>query len=161
MQEKLALNAEKSFRQNQVESMQNDYFSQILESGIRPSAQRIAVFKYILEKHNHPTVDMIYSALSAEYPNLSRTTIYNTLKAFARHGLVQTIHIEEDKLRYDANTKPHFHFKCTKCGKILDVFYGKKSDEVNSMLCGFLPDGIIARKIQTYIWGVCEECGSE
>ncbi|MCR4626164.1 MAG: transcriptional repressor [Treponema sp.] len=138
--------------------MQENYFSQIADSGIRPSAQRIAIYKYLCENHVHPTVDMIYKELSGEYPALSRTTVYNTLKLFADHGLVQTVHIDEDKLRYDANTEPHIHFKCIKCSKIMDIPCSGQLSRINSECCSFLPEGSIARKIQTYIWGICPSC---
>ena len=138
--------------------MQNNYFSQIAESGIRPSDQRIAIYKYLCENHVHPTVDMIFSELTDEHPTLSRTTIYNTLKLFTDHGLVQAVHIDEDKLRYDANTEPHIHFKCIKCSKIIDIPCDGQLSSINSSLCSFLPEGAIARKIQTYIWGICPEC---
>lgn len=141
--------------------MNNSYFALLSENGIRPSVQRIAVYEYLCEHPEHPTVDTVYASLSPIYPTLSRTTIYNTLKLLAEHGLVQTIQIEEDKLRYDANVEPHIHFKCTKCGKIIDLFSKEVLNKCNSEYCGLLPNGYIAKNIQTYIWGICSDCSSK
>lgn len=47
---------------------------------IKPSVQRIAIMKYLMEHRTHPTVDEIYTALSPTIPTLSKTTVYNTLK---------------------------------------------------------------------------------
>ncbi|MGN0725473.1 MAG: Fur family transcriptional regulator [Treponema sp.] len=138
--------------------MEKNYFMQIAEAGIRPSVQRVAIFQYVSEHHTHPTVDTIYSELFPKYPTLSRTTVYNTLKLFAEHGLVQTIQIEEDKLRYDANTAPHIHFKCIKCGAVSDVFGKERLSSINSDCCSMLPPDVIACKVQTYIWGICKNC---
>ena len=44
---------------------------------IKPSVQRIAIMKYLMEHRTHPTVDEIYTALSPTIPTLSKTTVYN------------------------------------------------------------------------------------
>ena len=49
---------------------------------IKPSYQRMKIFQYLLDNHNHPTVDTIYKALCTEIPTLSKTTVYNTLNLF-------------------------------------------------------------------------------
>jgi len=101
---------------------------------------------------------MVYTALAPQYPTLSRTTIYNTLKLFAESGLVQSIQIEDDKLRYDADITPHIHFKCIKCGRVFDVFDRAMLEKFNSACCSLLPQNFIAQKIQTNIWGTCSNC---
>lgn len=50
--------------------------------GVRPSEQRIRIFKYLYVNKNHPTVDMIYRELVQKMPCLSKTTVYNTLNIF-------------------------------------------------------------------------------
>ncbi len=52
---------------------------------------------------------------------LSKTTVYNTLKLFVAKGIVQELTIEEKEVRYDADTKPHAHFKCIECGNVYDI----------------------------------------
>ena len=42
---------------------------------IKPSVQRIAIMKYLMEHRTHPTVDEIYTALSPTIPTLSKTTV--------------------------------------------------------------------------------------
>ena len=54
----------------------------LLNFGIKPSLQRLAVMKYLMQYHTHPTVDEIYAALHSSIPTLSKTTIYNTLSLF-------------------------------------------------------------------------------
>ncbi len=88
---------------------------------IRPSIQRIKVYQYILEHSNHPTADRIYRALIKTIPSLSRTTVYNSVKILADNGIITELQIENNELRYDADIKPHAHFKCTICGTIYDI----------------------------------------
>lgn len=59
-----------------------DTSNYLKEHGIKPSYQRMKVFQYLVDNHNHPTVDMIYKALCPEIPTLSKTTVYNTLNLF-------------------------------------------------------------------------------
>lgn len=133
----------------------------INSKGIRPSVQRIAIYKYVCEHKIHPTVDLIYSALSPNFPTLSRTTVYNTLHLFSENNLVQTIKIEDDELRYDGNMTPHLHFKCTKCGKIFDVFDTTSLPQFNMKCTELMPKGFSIERIQTCIWGLCSDCSGD
>ena len=92
----------------------------LAEKGIKPSYTRIQIYDYLREKRNHPTVEDIYTELVKTIPTLSKTTIYNTLSLFLQNHLVQLVTIEENELRYDADTSCHGHFKCLNCGKIFD-----------------------------------------
>ena len=88
---------------------------------IKPSVQRIAIMKYLMEHRTHPTVDEIYTALSPTIPTLSKTTVYNTLKILSEQGAAQTLTIDERNTCYDADTTPHSHFLCKRCGRIYDL----------------------------------------
>ena len=68
---------------------------------IKPSVQRIAIMKYLMEHRTHPTVDEIYTALSPTIPTLSKTTVYNTLKILSEQGAAQTLTIDERNTCYD------------------------------------------------------------
>lgn len=138
--------------------MSENYHTKLNSAGIRPSVQRVAVYSYLCEKRNHPTVETVYDDLSPIYPTLSKTTIYNTLKLFETKNLVQTIQIEDDKLRYDADVSQHLHFKCEKCGKVYDVFDDRNLPLFAAQCAALLPAGFQTLKIQTNIWGLCADC---
>lgn len=134
-----------------IQKSQQD-FSKILSNvGVRPSIQRVAIYEYLYTHPCHPDIEKIYSDLSPKYATLSKTTVYNTLKLFEEKNIVQSVKIEDDKVRFDANTTQHIHFKCEKCGNIYDI-----PQEQNSL--PQLPNGYKISKIQTYIWGVCPHC---
>ena len=97
---------------------------------IKTSVQRLAIYSYLDKYRNHPTVDKIYSDLIAEYPMLSKTTVYNTLKLFTEKGIVQEVIIEDGEMRYDANITLHAHFKCNSCGAVHDIFM----DDISEIL---------------------------
>ena len=120
--------------------------------GIKPSMHRLAIYRYLDEKRNHPTAEMIYQELLADNPTLSRTTVYNTLKLFAANYAIQEVIIEDGEMRYDADVSAHAHFKCKKCGSIHDFFFtpGKYLPELS-------PEFEIS-EIHVNFRGICPEC---
>lgn len=133
----------------------------LVEAKIRPSIQRLAIYEFLCKNKIHPDVETIYSKLEKLYPTLSRTTVYNTLELFAQNEIVQTIKIDDDKIRYDADTSNHSHFKCTKCNMIFDLHTTEDSNKYLDSCKDNLPNGFIVNKFQTNIWGYCSECASK
>lgn len=124
------------------------------ENGIKPSYQRIKIFHYLVEKRNHPTVDMIYKALCTEIPTLSKTTVYNTLNLFIEKNIVNVIVIEENETRYDSIMAVHGHFKCEECGKIFDVNINDGITKSKDL------EKFEVKEQHYYFKGICEECSN-
>ena len=117
---------------------------------IRPSVQRIAILKYLLEHRIHPTVDDIYMALNTEMPTLSKTTVYNVLRNLVENGAVLALTIDEKNVRYDADTSSHAHFRCQSCGELYDIEQPAMSDGNTS--------GFKIENVHVYYWGKCPKC---
>ncbi|MDD4609330.1 MAG: transcriptional repressor [Bacteroidaceae bacterium] len=121
---------------------------------IKPSAQRLAIMNYLLTHSNHPTVEVIYQALSTKMPTLSRTTVYNTLKLFVGHGASLSLTIDDQQQSFDGDTSLHAHFLCTRCGKIYDL---PMDDSFKNQL-GKTVEGHIVTELHQYYKGVCATC---
>ena len=121
---------------------------------IKPLVQRIAIMKYLMEHRTHPTVDEIYTALSPTIPTLSKTTVYNTLKILSEQGAAQTLTIDERNTCYDADTTPHAHFLCKRCGKVYDLAC---NDTVRQVVDTNM-DGHEVQEIHYYYKGICKQC---
>ncbi|WP_291528977.1 Fur family transcriptional regulator [Bacteroides sp. UBA939] len=124
------------------------------QHNIKPSMQRIAIMKYLMDHRTHPTVDEIYTALSPTIPTLSKTTVYNTLKILSEQGAAQTLTIDERNTCYDADITPHAHFLCKHCGKIYDLSCDasiKQTEEIDM-------DGYEVQEIHYYYKGICKQC---
>ncbi len=122
------------------------------KNNIKPSFQRLKVYEYLIQKCAHPTVDEIYRELVPTIPTLSKTTVYNTLKLFMDKGIVRSVLIEENELRYDVNMTTHGHFKCDLCGKIMDF----DSDILN--VDSPILAGCQIKQRHLFFTGICEEC---
>lgn len=124
------------------------------EHGLHPSKARVAIYEWLALHPVHPTVDVVYNALKKHLPTLSRTTVYNVLHAFVDCGLADKIHTEDTELRYDGNTSQHAHFKCTRCGKLVDL------DDIPSTVPASvgLPPGFQPHTTAVTMWGTCATC---
>lgn len=133
----------------------NNALNTLLDYGIHPSVQRIAIMDYLLKHHTHPTVDEVYVALHKEIPTLSKTTVYNTLRLFSEHGAAQMLTIDERKVCFDGDVTPHAHFMCKKCGRLFDV----RMD--SALLQGIRPadaEGFEIDEAHVYFKGTCQDC---
>lgn len=154
------MNRRRFFRGSEEEMnvMKSDTMSpadgaEVLRSfGVKASSPRMAVYRYLHQYRNHPTVDTIYQALLPDMPTLSRTTVYNTLKLFLEHGAVQPVLIENGEMRFDADIRTHGHLKCTQCGRVFDIFFD------NNFALPPPPDGFKATEVHLYYRGVCADC---
>jgi Fur family transcriptional regulator, peroxide stress response regulator len=126
----------------------------LIKHEIKPSLQRLKIYEFLYNNKNHPTVDNIYMALSPEMPTLSKTTVYNTLKLFISKGIVRCIHIEDNEVRYDADTIPHGHFKCIGCGGLFDFPFDHQL-QLQTNLKGFK-----ITEEHFYLKGYCKLCGA-
>jgi Fur family peroxide stress response transcriptional regulator len=119
---------------------------------INLSFQRLKVLEYLAQNHNHPTVDRIYTDLQRDISTLSRTTVYNTLRILLEAGLVRTITIEDNEVRYDIEVKDHGHFKCESCGTIYNF-----SVDMDSLTSKDLSRFMINDR-SVYFKGICPSC---
>jgi Fe2+ or Zn2+ uptake regulation protein len=120
-------------------------------ASIHPSNVRMRVLQYLEGDRNHPTAEMVYSALRDELPTLSLTSIYNTLSLFEKNGIVRSLSMDTVD-RYDIFTPDHGHFKCNHCNKIFDF----DADIAYLKFDGL--EGFEVRRRDLFITGTCPAC---
>ncbi|MBQ8752508.1 MAG: transcriptional repressor [Clostridia bacterium] len=125
------------------------------ERGIRPTAQRLAVYEYLQLHPIHPSAETVYQALVAEHPTFSRTTVYNSLHALVQAGLVLELAMDTEERHYDATTHIHGHFHCRRCGSIGDF----PLDE--GWVHQLVPAGYTVLGQGVYFSGLCPACGQQ
>lgn len=96
--------------------------ARLLAAGVQPTAQRIAICRYVLCQAEHPTADQVKEWADRNFPKLSLATVYNTLNLLVRAGLLKELRFpHREKAVYDNNVSPHFHFLDEKSGELFDV----------------------------------------
>jgi Fur family peroxide stress response transcriptional regulator len=124
----------------------------LMDNNINLSYQRLKIIEYLIENPYHPTVEQIFTELHKEIPNLSKTTVYNTLRLLSEISLVRTVSIDDNQTRYDINVKNHGHFKCESCGNIYDFNIDINNENVYDL------KGFKIREKKVYFMGTCRTC---
>ena len=98
---------------------------QLKEADVQPSASRLAIASYVWNTDSHPTAEEVKYEVEKTFPTVSLATVYNTLKLFVEKDLLQEVHAPGRQgsriVRYDRNTKPHFHFLDEVTGEMIDL----------------------------------------
>ena len=101
--------------------MEPDPRQTLLDHGIQPSAQRVAVARYVLATDEHPTADRVFNVVRESFPWISRATVYNTLNLFVEKGLLNAPSLTGASIVFDPKTERHHHFIDEKSGAIHDI----------------------------------------
>ena len=132
---------EKKYAPEQIEEV-------LRQAGLQPTAQRIAICRYVLCEADHPTAEDVKRWADRELPKCSLATVYNTLSALVKAGLVLELKLSHsDSVVYDMNTDRHFHFLDERTGKLYDV------DESELDIKVKLRDGLKAERVEVLIRG--------
>ena len=91
-------------------------------AGLKMTPQRMAIVRELDGDESHPTAQELYERLLPAFPTMSFATVYNTLDALAKNGLIRTLRVPEgNAVRFDPNTTAHHHAVCDACGVIVDL----------------------------------------
>ena len=126
--------------------------------GYKATPQRIAIGKFVLQNHTHPTAQRIYCEVKKVYPTVSLATIYNTIQILKEAGLVHELNLDKDQARFDPNMMPHAHMFCLQCKSIYDC-----SDPVISEIVDRMSNeaDFSAGEWNFDIFGICSNCRRE
>lgn len=94
----------------------------LVAAGIQPTAQRIAICRYVLCESDHPTAEQVKAWADKNFPKLSLATVYNTLRTLVDGKLLREYRFpHSEKVIYDSYTEFHYHFLDEKTGDLYDV----------------------------------------
>lgn len=91
------------------------------ERGLKVTPQRAAIYRALAESTAHPTAEDLLREVQRTHPMISPNTVYYTLGALRRAGLVQEVNYWHDRTRFDANIALHHHLICLGCRTIRDL----------------------------------------
>jgi len=88
---------------------------------MRTSRQREAILRVLRSTACHPTADWVYGEVKREIPGISLGTVYRNLRLLTETGEVRSYESIGGVSRYDGCAAPHYHFRCERCGVLIDV----------------------------------------
>jgi Fur family iron response transcriptional regulator len=122
--------------------------NRLKQAGVQPTAQRIAICRYVLCQADHPTADDVKHWADRNFPKLSLATVYNTLGILVKAGLLRELRLpHSDKVIYDNNVAEHHHFLDEGDGQLYDVHAEQVSVESR------LPKGFELRNTEVLFRG--------
>ncbi len=104
--------------------------------GLRPTRARTRIGMILLDKPKHLSADQVHEKLKLKGYTISKATVYNTLNAFAKYGIVSEVTIDPSRTYYDSTTKAHHHFFNVDTGQLMDI----ASDDMSVENIPRLPD---------------------
>lgn len=97
------------------------YHRLLKTQGLKKTKARLAVLAVLDSAHRPRSVDSIHQDAS-RLELMDRVTVYRTLEAFHRSGLVERVRVGGRTWRYHLSLEPdhpsHPHFYCSGCGKL-------------------------------------------
>ena len=125
-----------------------DLAAEIVESGaVKPTRQRLAIARVLFARHQHLSADQVMLSANRDGAELSKATVYNTLKLFVEKRLVREVIVDPDKVFYDSNSGPHHHFYDIQTGEIIDI----DASEITVAGLPPLPEGKIAEGVDVIV----------
>ncbi|MFA0962489.1 Fur family transcriptional regulator [Roseivirga sp. BDSF3-8] len=106
----------------EVQNIDNEEVKRLLsEAGLKVTPQRMAIYRTVYDRKDHPTADKVHEAIATALPTISLGTVYKTLDTLVTKGLLSRVATDEGLLRYDANPVQHLHLYLTDSGEIIDL----------------------------------------
>lgn len=128
-----------------------------MEKQTRNTKQRTVILNALRSVTSHPTADEIYLMTREKIPHISLGTVYRNLELLSRQGEIICLENGTAQKRFDGNTHPHQHIRCTRCGRIGDVHSPLPSlDLSRTSVEGFTLTGV-----EILFEGLCSACSAD
>ncbi len=88
---------------------------------IRLTTQRQIILEELAKVKTHPTASELYDMVRKRLPRIGLGTVYRNLELMADNGMILKLEIGGTQKRFDATTDPHYHIRCSGCGKVEDI----------------------------------------
>ena len=134
----------------------SDLLERLRGRGWRMTSQRRVVAEVLDGDHVHLTADEVHARAVQRLPEISRATVYNTLRELVSLSEVIEVATDGRAKRYDPNAHhPHQHLMCSGCGTIRDVH------PTGSPLAALPEDerfGFTVSGVEVTYRGLCQDC---
>jgi Fur family peroxide stress response transcriptional regulator len=125
------------------------------EHGLSVTPQRVAIYRELITSAEHPSAVAIFDAVRKYYAHISLDTVNRTLLTFQKIGLAKVVEGSGEPKRFDPNLEPHHHFRCVRCGRIVD-FTNETYDSLEIPLEIAQKFIILGRVV--HLEGMCDQC---
>lgn len=136
-----------------------DHASRVLRAGGgRMTGPRRAVITALAQGDDHVTAEELVARVQAAAPGVNRSSVYRTLDALGRAGVVRHVHVNQGGTAYHLTgtaVAPHLHAQCQQCGLVLDL-PSDLLETVRRKLCQ--TNGFVLDPGHVALSGTCQSC---
>lgn len=124
--------------------------------GWRITPQRRAVAQALSGPDLHLTAEEIFARAREVVPEISRATVYNTLRELVEMGELDEVQISPGPALYDPNALvEHHHLVCSNCGRIYDI-HPRGVEHIR--LDRADETGVEVERVEVTLHGTCASC---
>lgn len=88
---------------------------------MRLTTQRQIILEELEKVTSHPTANEVYDMVRRRLPRIGLGTVYRNLELMADSGIILKLEVGGTQKRFDATVEPHYHIRCSSCGKVNDI----------------------------------------
>lgn len=133
-------------------------------NGYRTKQRELIETFFRKNKDKHVTADDIITFLREGDTPVSKATVYRYLDKMQEQGKIRKYTIEEGMcscyqyIEEQQSCQEHYHFKCSKCGKLFHVSCGLM-DQIGKHV--YEEHDFVIDSSKTVFYGLCGECRKE
>lgn len=134
--------------------MNSSLFDRLQRRDYRFTPQRRAVARVLEGRDVHLTADEVHALAVEIVPEVSRATVYSTLREWAGLGEIRELNLEGRSRHYDPNVAAHHHLVCEGCGSVFDVQVGIDPPALTEHEL----HGMQVDRSEIVHYGICQTC---
>ncbi|MFV0437168.1 MAG: Fur family transcriptional regulator [Desulfopila sp.] len=122
---------------------------------MRLTTQRQIILEELGKVKSHPTANEVYDMVRKRLPRIGLGTVYRNLELLADSGIILKLEVGGTQKRFDATIEPHYHVRCSECGKVDDIDIPVQ-EEINQAAMASVNYKILGHHIE--FSGICPSC---
>lgn len=113
------------------------------------------ILKVLVNDKTHPTIKEICNKVRAIDSTIGQATIYRNINKLVTSGEIKKLSTTSEVDHYDGDNTNHYHFMCTTCNKIIDIFDYEVKIPVKNIE---KEHGISIDNFEIVLYGKCNSC---
>ncbi|SDP53502.1 Fur family transcriptional regulator [Desulforhopalus singaporensis] len=122
---------------------------------MRLTTQRQIILEELGKVTSHPTANEVYDMVRKRLPRIGLGTVYRNLELMADSGIILKLEVGGTQKRFDATVVPHYHIRCSACGRVDDVEI-EVQDQINEEAEKVSKYKVLGHHVE--FSGICQQC---
>ncbi|MBM9520134.1 transcriptional repressor [Desulforhopalus vacuolatus] len=121
----------------------------------RITPQRQVILEELSKVNSHPAANEVFDMVRTRLPRIGLGTVYRNLEIMADNGIILKIDVGGTQKRFDAIVEPHYHIRCTECGRVDDMDVPVQK-EFETMAAASTDYKVQGHRVEFF--GICPDC---